>query len=536
MNIFRKIVKSYSTRLTLIIVVTVLFLYQIHFHLWRTFQQKNLEKMIILSTSKTAEFVEKSLQIFMQQNDRENLFQALSILSEEQEIERIDLLNEEGRVVFSTSKADDLSQYKNICSQCHGDPTKEIMTRHDKISFIRTSMDGGERVIQVINPIESHSSCYSVQCHQSNKVGECLGILSITVSLRDVDAQLAKINSRMLFFFFILLFSSIPIFLIIIYFTTYKPLKKLARGIQTVSSGDLEHTIAIDRDDEFGMVARSFNHMMEKLRQAYLEIQEWNLTLEQKVEEKTSELEKINKEILKIEKLASLGKLSATVAHELNNPLSGIVTYAKLIKKHVNDLLTANNEKERVERQLDIIIREAMRCGNIVKNLLIFARDNSYNPVQCSMDQILRELAETMEHQLSLNKIRFSYTIEPNAHQILADYEQLKQAMMALIINAMEAMPEGGEIQIRAWKNDSQYMITIKDTGSGIPEDVLPHIFDPFFSTKNKTQGVGLGLSVVYGIIKKHQGSIQVNSSPGAGTTFFISLPCMKQEQTTDGY
>ncbi|GAB4178514.1 MAG: ATP-binding protein [Calditrichia bacterium] len=530
MKIFRKIVKSYSTKLTLIIAFTVLCIYLVHSFICASFQQKNLENTILLSTNQTAEFIEKTLNIFMQQNDKENLFNTLQILSEEREIERIDLLNQQGEVVYTNIATGSEDEFNNICISCHSNKSDIIAAQHTHFSFIRPSLDKINRVVQVINPIESSASCYISGCHQGGNIGECLGVLSITVSLQNIDARFFEIKKRVRLMFYILLLISVPLFALIIYFTTYRPLKVLENGIQLISAGDLNHQIEMDRDDEFGMLASSFNNMMTKLKKAYDEIHEWSRTLETRVEEKSKELEELHKNVLKVEKLASLGKLSATVAHELNNPLSGIVTYAKLILRVLEKSDLQQSTKEKVTSQLDIIAREAMRCGNIVKNLLIFARDTSYSPQPVNIQLLLKELADMMDHQLMLNKINFLYQIDSDVNEIIADYEQLKQALLAIIINAQEAMPEGGDLSIHVSRNEKTYQIKISDTGGGIPEDVLPNIFDPFFSTKNKTQGVGLGLSVVYGIIRKHKGNIQVRSELNKGTTFIITIPVSQEE------
>jgi len=223
-----------------------------------------------------------------------------------------------------------------------------------------------------------------------------------------------------------------------------------------------------------------------------------------------------------------LGTMAATVAHELNNPLAGIVTYAKLLQRKVQKHLSADKCKDILD-DLDLIRSESMRCGDIVRNLLIFARESSANFNRHSLNSILTQAISIVKHHFVLSGIEYQIVNELDSEEIRCDFSQLQQALIALFVNAVEAMPGGGQLTITLKQPSPPktgfILIIIQDSGIGIPEEIKNKIFEPFFSTKQESKGVGLGLAVVYGIIQRHQGKIWVESQEGAGTSFFIELP-----------
>jgi two-component system NtrC family sensor kinase len=246
------------------------------------------------------------------------------------------------------------------------------------------------------------------------------------------------------------------------------------------------------------------------------------------VNEKTIELEEIHKSMLQVEKMTSLGKMAASVAHELNNPLAGIVTYAKVLEKKVKNHVPTGQQQEKMMKELELIRSESLRCGNIVRNLLAFARGKSTNFQEAQLEDIINRSVDIMRHHMLLAKVELEKKISLQHKKIFCDSDQLLQAFIALEVNAVEAMPQGGQLTICAedLEGDSdQIIIRIQDTGAGIPEELLDKIFEPFFTTKKDQKGVGLGLPVVYGIIQRHHGKIWVKSKAGEGTTFFIQIP-----------
>ncbi len=239
--------------------------------------------------------------------------------------------------------------------------------------------------------------------------------------------------------------------------------------------------------------------------------------------------------MLQVEKMASLGKMAASVAHELNNPLAGIVTYAKLLKNKIQNILTENAEKRKIISELDLIRSESMRCGNIVRNLLTFSRGKTTHFRECVLEDIVEDAFKIIHHHLELAPIEISIHVDIQPTTIICDPDQLVQTFVALLINAIEAMPDGGRLEFTARNSENAewVIIEIHDTGIGIPDDVKDKILEPFFTTKTDKNGVGLGLAVVYGIIQRHKGKMWLESREKEGTTVFIELP-VKQLTTEE--
>jgi two-component system NtrC family sensor kinase len=243
------------------------------------------------------------------------------------------------------------------------------------------------------------------------------------------------------------------------------------------------------------------------------------------VEQKSRELQTAQDQVLHMEKMASLGKLSSMIAHELNNPLSGILTLSKLVKKRLGAPQITPEKLEQMNRDLTLISEEAKRCGEIVKNLLFFARAHPSERSACELDPIIDRSLRLIQHQIDMQQITVSHAVAEHPVRVAGDESQIQQVLIAILINALEAMPDGGMLRISAQDAGDHAELIISDTGIGIPAAALSRIFEPFFTTKESGYGMGLGLSIVYGIIKQHGGDIRVESEPGHGTTMTILLP-----------
>ncbi len=232
-------------------------------------------------------------------------------------------------------------------------------------------------------------------------------------------------------------------------------------------------------------------------------------------------------QILHQDKMMSLGRLAASVVHEINNPLSGILNYSRLMSKILKKSPLKEEKIDKFRQYLELIESETERCSKIVSSLLAFSRKSppSIGPVQ--IQELLHKCTSLSRHKLELQNIALATSYQPNVPAIQGDVNQLQQCIINLIFNAIDAMPEGGDLRLESQyqADKAQVIIAITDTGAGIPEDKLPHIFEPFFTTKQEGYGVGLGLSTVYGIVDHHNGRIDVKSRPGHGTTFTITLP-----------
>jgi two-component system NtrC family sensor kinase len=306
-----------------------------------------------------------------------------------------------------------------------------------------------------------------------------------------------------------------------------KPVRELIAGTHHLAEGNLDHRIPVSSNDEIGMLAASFNHMTEQLRQAREEVLEWTRTLEERVREKSDELERAYQHLVQSEKMVSLGKLSAVVAHEINNPLAGILTYAKLVERMAERGFNGDQRLHEAKGYLHTIESESRRCGVIVKNLLTFARQAPLSPQKNNLNEIVERCLLLVGHQLELQSIDLEKHLEASLPPIYCDSAQVQQALLALLVNAIEAMPQGGRLRVTTSYDRArgEATVSISDEGPGIPPDVLPHIFEPFFTTKEEGQGVGLGLAVAFGIVSQHGGTIDAASTPQKGTTFTVALP-----------
>jgi two-component system NtrC family sensor kinase len=345
------------------------------------------------------------------------------------------------------------------------------------------------------------------------------------MSLEKVDGNIAQARWKLILYAVI---STVVVTIISsLYFfaTVHRPVKKLREGTRQISTGHLDYRIPISARDEIGELARAFNEMTQSLQKAEQENRLWSQTLEKRVDEKTMELRQIHEQILQIEKMASLGKLSATVAHELNNPLEGILNYCKLIAKRLRKL-EATPATQSVLEDLDLIIGEVQRCGNIVKNLLLFSRRQVEEIGPAPVAGLVDTAARLMQHHFKISNVDFHCEIADPDTTLMCDENQIQQALVALFVNAVEAMPEGGDLKLSVSKDASGGVrMLISDSGSGIAAEDLPYVFEPFFTTKKQGKGVGLGLSVVYGILERHEGTVSVQSEPGKGTTFMLTFP-----------
>lgn len=323
-----------------------------------------------------------------------------------------------------------------------------------------------------------------------------------------------------------------------------KPIESLAEITNEISRGQLDTRLDLNRTDEIGRLAASFDRMVESLRRSKLEVEKYHATLEEKIRERSRELEEAQNQVLQSEKMSAVGQLAAGVAHELNNPLAGILGYAQFALEKLQNRTTDSLTPENVvsfTRYLTDIEAQARRCKGIVQNLLRFSRSSeTHNDVTFNINDALKETVELLRHQLEMKQIRIIARYDESAPEILGNSGQIQQVFTNLIINAMHATDPGGEIRVSTNHSptlgefDGAVEVVVKDNGSGIPSEIIGRIFEPFFTTKEVGKGTGLGLSVSYGIICDHGGEIRVESEVGLGTRFELILPVQRKESAAD--
>jgi signal transduction histidine kinase len=247
----------------------------------------------------------------------------------------------------------------------------------------------------------------------------------------------------------------------------------------------------------------------------------------QKLNEYTQQLKDSQEQLIQSEKLSSLGQLAASIAHEVNNPLSGVLTYTQLLAKRIN------SDKFSKESALDYLSKmesELTRSTGLVRNLLDFARQSAPVPVETDLNDVVNRVLELTAHSAKLNKVEVIKELDPSLPKLTADPNQLQQVFTNLVVNAIQAMPEGGKLTLRTSHEKGQLKLDVQDTGYGIPPENMRKLFTPFFSTKKEVKGVGLGLAISYGIIQRHRGKIEVQSVEGKGTTFTVQLPVQQEK------
>jgi len=252
-----------------------------------------------------------------------------------------------------------------------------------------------------------------------------------------------------------------------------------------------------------------------------------NATLYEQKNRAYKELKAMQEQVIQSEKLASLGKLSASIAHEISNPLAAVLTYAKLMLKLLARNRFTAERRDDISRYLNTIHAETTRCGEIVKNLLTFSRQSKMAVEAHHMEDIVDKTLSLIDHDLALKEIHLVKEFERELPLVPCDSKQIQQVLLNLLSNASEAMTHHGTLSVTVRKAERKGFleILVSDTGRGIPEDDLKNIFEPFFTTKEEGKGVGLGLSVAYGIVTRHKGTFEVESRPGKGTAFRVFLP-----------
>jgi two-component system NtrC family sensor kinase len=285
------------------------------------------------------------------------------------------------------------------------------------------------------------------------------------------------------------------------------PILDLERITKKIARGDFSESIQVKGKDEIAELAVSFNLMEQKLDQAMSALD----AIIKKLQEKQSQL-------VEAEKLASLGKLAAGIAHEINNPLTSVLTFSNLMLEQC----PASDPRH---GKLKMMARETERARNIVRQLLNFGRESVIKPVKININQPVTEITESLVAQEAFKGIELSMKLAEDLPAVYADPAQLGQVVLNILLNAIHAIVPPGRISVETRRSDASVEIVFSDTGKGIPEEHLHKIFDPFFTTKDATKGTGLGLAVSYGIIKKHGGEIDAESTVGTGTTFTVRLP-----------
>jgi two-component system NtrC family sensor kinase len=525
---------SISAKLVILLVALMALVFGFLGYLNIRLQREELEKSTLASAERVSDVIKHSASYYMLRNQRDGLYHTIVDIANEPGIVRIRIFNKEGRISFSSDTAEIdtfVDKRAEACYGCHSQTAPLArLNRPDRFRTYRLA--SGQRVLGIINPIENSSECSAASCHVHPASMKVLGVLDTDLSLATADASVAEGTRRMLFY--TLLAIAIISFLsaAFVWRVVNRPLRTLGEGTRRLAAGRLGYQLEVRSQDEIAGLARSFNAMSNQLKDAREEITEWGRTLEERVDQKTEELNRAHEQMLRVEKMASIGKLAAIVAHEINNPLAGILTYAKLLKKQ---FAKENNRKyDEAIASLDLIETESRRCGEIIKNLLTFSRAASMKHELADLNVVVDRCVRLVQHQLEMQGVQLHLDLARDLPLVWCDPAQVEQVILALVMNAVGAMPKGGNLSLRSRKIDNgpQVQVDVQDDGMGIAPELISQMFEPFFTTKESGHGLGLGLAISRMIVERHQGHIAVKSEPGRGTLFTVTLPLQSAEVT----
>ena len=512
-----------SLKLTAVIALVTLLATAAFMLLGLSTQHRYLTDEVVRGAARFSDTIRASTYHSMLADQRNAAYQIMETIGRLQGIEKVRMMNKEGRITFSTDRTE-VGQYVDkraeSCYACHA--ADQPLVRLAVPSRAREFERDGHRVLGMVTPIYNEPSCLG--CHKPLEVQQVLGVVDIAISLADIDQEMTVLrrSSILVSGLAVLLLAGGVSFLARRF--VVKPVTELVEGTHRIAQLDLDQYMPVHRTDEIGRLASAFNDMTGSLKRAREDLRHLNENLERQVEERTAALKEAQIQLIQSEKLSSLGRLAASVAHEINNPLSGILTYAKLmLRLHEEGALTPK-AREACISNLRLVRRETERCSAIVGNLLDFARQRPLSLKEVNLNLAAEEALSLLAHQIAMQGITLEKRFAP-LPSVHADFGQIRQAVVNIALNACQAMAEGGTLSLTtAASSDGKWVqLTLVDTGPGIPPDHLSRIFDPFFTTKEK--GTGLGLSVVYGIIERHGGKLDIASQVGRGTTVIIRLP-----------
>jgi len=517
-----------GTKLIVPLLVAMLVIFALLGYLTIQLQRKDLESATLLSAERISDVIRRNTTDYMLRNDREGLHRAMSAMANEPGVVRVRVFDREGHISYSTDRSEinrTLDKDAEACYACHAHG--QTLARLNRPDRFRVYREHEGRVLAIITPIENQPECSNADCHEHPVSQQILGILDTHLSLARTDQQLAGVSWRMIACDAIAMVAIAFLSWLFILRVVEQPLKQLHAGTQKLSAGALGYQIDLHSKDEIGGLAESFNSMSLQLRDANEQLVSWANTLQERVDEKSSELRQAHDQVLHSETMASVGKMAAVVAHEINNPLSGILTYSKLLKKWVDNGQVANEKKQETEQCLDLIASESRRCGELVKNLLSFSRQSPMNVQPTDVNRIIEQCLLLLRHNLENANIEVHPVLAEALPRLQCDPSQIEQVLLALIVNATDAMPKGGNLWVESGlTNEGNHVaLVVRDDGFGIPPEILPRIFEPFVTTKDLNHGTGLGLAVSRGIIERHGGKISIQSEVGKGTTVTITLP-----------
>jgi two-component system NtrC family sensor kinase len=493
--------------------------------------RKNLLNDAIRYCASYSDLVRRSTKHSMLTFHREDIQHILDSIGSREDIKKLRIFDSEGRIFYSSQKNDigDLvNRTSPACIGCHIDPEKPSVSLKNKNQWTIYKDQKEQRILTFVDPIYNELACSTAACHAHPQHQRVLGILETDFALFSVDENIKTQIIEITIYGFVLTGISSIVLYLILRKLVMKPVSTLSHAMERVADGDLTQTIVLTSQDEMDLLAKTFNVMTKDLNIAKEKMENWKQTLEEEITKKTDKLRRSQDKLIQAEKLAALGRLTADVAHEIRNPLTGLGGFAHRLYR----IVTGAKEKEYTE----VIIEEVNKLEKILKNVLTFSRDARLHLATHTLGDVVHDVVKLYSEACVEQSIVIRIELGENLLQILIDIDQVKQALSNLITNAIDVMPHGGTLTIAAGEemlHDVPFgFLKVSDTGAGIPCDKLPQIFEPFFTTKEIGHGTGLGLSISRKIIEEHGGFISAESTVGEGSTFTLYFPYQSGEES----
>lgn len=517
-----------ASKLILALALIVLIVKTFAMYINVTSQEARLLESMTMGADQLSRSITSATWQMMLADRRDAAYSVMHTIALKQGIDRIRMFNKDGELMFSTVPEERVLVDKRaeVCNPCHA--SSKPLVKVDVPNRARTYRNSdGQRKMAMITPIYNEPSCSNAPCHAHPASVSVLGVLDLGINLSRVDQEIASIRARTLG---LGLVEVVLIGVFIVFFTRHfveTPIHRLIDGTRAISDMKLDQPITIHSSVELEELSHSLNVMRERLQAAMAEKAQFTQRLETKVEERTAQLRTAQQKLIQADRLASLGQLAASVAHEINNPVSGVLNLAMLMQRILKDDGIPPGRVEEFRRYLGQVATETTRVGRIVSDLLSFSRRSKPQSAEADLNAIVTSTASLVSHKLDLAGVAVDLDLAEGLPSIRCDASQIQQVVMNLVLNGSEAIKGGGRLTVRTRTDPgaTRVVLEVTDTGSGIPPELLSKIFDPFFTTKEEGKGVGLGLAVVYGIVNAHGGEIEVATRVGEGSTFRVTLP-----------
>jgi two-component system NtrC family sensor kinase len=492
--------------------------------------EKSIHRSMVMGADQLSRGIASATWHAMLTDNRQDAYDTMATVARQPGMSRIRIFNKEGRITYSTAgeTGQVVDKTAEACVLCHSSAAPLVRVETPSRARIFRARDGTRR-LAMITPIYNEPSCSAAACHAHPAGQAVLGVLDVSLELDPVDLEITRAKER------IALTTAIEVVLISAFLATFvgalvtRPIHRLMSATAAVSRMELDQPIVIDSSRELWALARSFNGMRERLKEALAEINRGAQELEAKVAQRGEQLRQAQRRLMQADRLASLGQLAATVAHEINNPISSVLTFSALMQRILGDEGVPPGRVAEFRGYLERVSEQTARAGRIVSDLLAFSRRSRPQRAPADLGAIASNTLGVLAHRLKLMNVEAELAVAPGLPPVPCDASQMQQVVMNLVMNGAEATrPRGGgrvRVTVRPLEDRNAVVLQVEDDGEGIPEELLGHVFDPFFTTKEESKGVGLGLAVVYGIVEAHGGQIDVRSRRGEGCTFEVVLP-----------